>query len=110
MAVGNHIVAGAGTTITRAVILNASKLSSYDEAKHQMHVAFGWSRTDVRTVMCGSFIAGLVVAVCTAPADFCRTRVMTAEQLAVQSGHKLMCVGLARETAIVAATAQHLST
>ena len=83
---------GTSTTMTRAIILGATKLASYDEAKQILHDQFGLSRTGVPAILGASVTAGLLVALCTAPADFCRTRVMTARQLAAQTGVEVQYV------------------
>eukprot|EP00668_Euglena_longa_P041781 GGOE01055044.1.p1 GENE.GGOE01055044.1~~GGOE01055044.1.p1 ORF type:complete len:289 (+),score=101.18 GGOE01055044.1:775-1641(+) len=81
---------GTSTTVVRAVILGSVKLGSYDECKKQFH------QLGLRGVPC-QFIAsattGVLTVAASAPADFTRTRIMAAKQLAQQSGVQVQYSG-----------------
>jgi len=74
---------GTSTTVVRAVILGSVKLGSYDECKKQFH-ALGLRGTLCQFV--SSATTGVLTVAASAPADFCRTRIMAAKQLTQQSG------------------------
>ena len=77
---------GTSTTVTRAVILGATKLASYDEIKTQMNRRLQLDPKGFPSILAASVGAGLLVTLTTAPADFCRTRFMTSAQMAKQTG------------------------
>lgn len=49
---------GVEANVMRACVLNATKMGVYDLSKGYVKEATGWSRKDVRTAFCSSFIAG----------------------------------------------------
>ena len=49
---------GVQVNIARACVLNATKMGVYDMTKGYVTEATGWSRKDVRTAFCSSFVAG----------------------------------------------------
>src|SRR3989338_4276674 len=77
---------GTSTTVTRAVILGATKLASYDEIKTQLNRRLNLDPKGFPSIISASVGAGLLVTLTTAPPDFCRTRLMTANQMAKQTG------------------------
>jgi hypothetical protein len=77
---------GTSTTVTRAVILGATKLASYDEIKTQLNRRLHLDPKGMPSILAASVGAGLLVSLTTAPTDFARTRLMTASQMARQTG------------------------
>ena len=88
---------GVGTTVTRAVILGATKLGTYAHFKQFFAgsvTIFGclWPASlrlrngGPFNIFTSSVLAGLCVASTTAPADFTRTRLMTARDIAKRTG------------------------
>ena len=75
---------GVSTTVTRAVVLGATKLATYDESKIHLKERFGL--TGLALQAGGAACAGFAYCVTTAPADFTRTRYMAAKQMAAQTG------------------------
>ena len=75
---------GVSTTVTRAVVLGATKLATYDESKIHLKKQFGLDGLSLQAG--GATCAGFAYCVTTAPADFTRTRYMAAKQMAAQTG------------------------
>lgn len=69
---------GTSTTVSRAVILGSVKLASYDEIKGGL-VKFGMDPKGLSIILASSVCTGLLVSAASAPADFARTRYMTAK-------------------------------
>lgn len=67
---------GVEVNIARACVLNATKMGCYDLTKGYVTQATGWSRKDVRTAFCSSFVAGFFMTVTVAPWDMLRTKLM----------------------------------
>jgi hypothetical protein len=57
---------GVEVNVMRACVLNATKMGCYDVAKGFVSDKTGWSRKDVRTAFCSSFIAGFFMTASTA--------------------------------------------
>ena len=75
---------GASATVPRAVILDATKLATYDESKCQLRKHLGLSGVPLQATAAAS--AGFAYVCTTAPIDFARTRYMTARQLSAATG------------------------
>ena len=75
---------GVSTTITRAVVLGATKLATYDESKILLNEYLGLHGLALQAG--GAACAGFAYCVTTAPADFTRTRYMAAKEMAAQTG------------------------
>eukprot|EP00977_Amphora_coffeiformis_P006934 scaffold1511_cov170-Amphora_coffeaeformis.AAC.5 len=67
---------GVEVNIARACVLNATKMGCYDMTKGYVAGATGWSRKDIRTSFCSSFVAGFFMTVTVAPWDMLRTKLM----------------------------------
>ena len=67
---------GVEVNIMRACVLNATKMGCYDISKGYVSETTGWSRKDVRTAFCSSFIAGFFMTCTVAPWDMLRTKLM----------------------------------
>lgn len=67
---------GVQTTIVRAMLLNAVKMSSYDHIKHELCLKYLGLSDGLATRFGASVATGLLVALSTAPVDLCRTRIM----------------------------------
>lgn len=67
---------GVEVNIMRACVLNATKMGCYDVAKGYVSDKTGWSRKDVRTAFCSSFIAGFFMTCTVSPFDMLRTKLM----------------------------------
>jgi solute carrier family 25 (mitochondrial carrier), member 14/30 len=78
---------GTSTTVARAVVLGATKLATYDEAKLLGKKYFGLQGLPLQTV--AGAMAGFAYVCTSAPVDFTRTRLMTARQMAQQTGGTL---------------------
>ena len=74
---------GTGPNVTRAALLGATKLATYDEAKVRLSAA---GLTGVPLLFTASMAAGAAYVVTVCPADFARTRVMSDAHLADQAG------------------------
>ena len=55
---------------------NATKMGVYDSSKGYVTELTGWSRKDIRTSFCSSFIAGFFMTCTVSPFDIMRTRLM----------------------------------
>ena len=70
---------GIGPTIIRAILLNATKLATYDHIKHTLinrrSLSDGYACHFVASV-----IAGICIAVVTSPVDMIKTRIMNQKQ------------------------------
>jgi len=75
---------GTSTTVLRAVVLGATKLATYDEAKVRLKNSFGMSGLPLQTA--AGALAGFAYVCTSAPVDFTRTRLMTSRQMAQQTG------------------------
>eukprot|EP00802_Teleaulax_amphioxeia_P007569 Tamp_07576.p1 GENE.Tamp_07576~~Tamp_07576.p1 ORF type:complete len:489 (+),score=98.94 Tamp_07576:173-1468(+) len=75
---------GTSTTVARAVVLGATKLATYDEAKLLGKKYLGLQGLPLQTV--AGALAGFAYVCTSAPVDFTRTRLMTARQMAQQTG------------------------
>ena len=90
---------GASTTIVRAVVLGSTKLATYDEAKVQLKERLGL--VGLAQQAGASCAAGFAYCVTTSPADVVRTRFMSAQQVAEQTGQPMKYSGpldVARQT------------
>ena len=67
---------GVEANILRACVLNATKMGCYDMTKGYVTELTGWSRKDVRTAFCSSFVAGFVMTCTVSPFDRIRTNLM----------------------------------
>mmetsp|Transcript_15009 Transcript_15009/g.28140 ORF Transcript_15009/g.28140 Transcript_15009/m.28140 type:complete len:284 (-) Transcript_15009:444-1295(-) len=67
---------GVEANILRACVLNATKMGVYDLSKGYVTEFTGWSRKDVRTAFCSSFIAGFFMTCTVSPFDRIRTNLM----------------------------------
>ena len=67
---------GVEANILRACVLNATKMGCYDMTKGYVTQATGWSRKDVRTAFCSSFVAGFLMTCTVSPFDRIRTNLM----------------------------------
>ena len=67
---------GVEANIMRACVLNATKMGVYDLSKGYVTDLTGWSRKDVRTAFCSSFIAGFFMTCTVSPFDRIRTNLM----------------------------------
>lgn len=67
---------GVQITMIRAMIINGSKLSSYDQIKSYFKKTRGF-KDGVQLQFACSFTAGFIMACCAAPFDLCRTRVFS---------------------------------
>ena len=67
---------GVEVNVARACVLNATKMGCYDMTKGYVTTATGWSRKDIRTSFCSSFVAGFFMTVTVAPWDMLRTKLM----------------------------------
>mmetsp|Transcript_20537 Transcript_20537/g.44370 ORF Transcript_20537/g.44370 Transcript_20537/m.44370 type:complete len:162 (+) Transcript_20537:725-1210(+) len=67
---------GVQVNIARACVLNATKMGVYDMTKGFVTEQTGWSRKDVRTAFCSSFVAGFFMTCTVAPWDMLRTKLM----------------------------------
>eukprot|EP01017_Pseudomicrothorax_dubius_P033490 TRINITY_DN4490_c0_g3_i1.p2 TRINITY_DN4490_c0_g3~~TRINITY_DN4490_c0_g3_i1.p2 ORF type:complete len:298 (-),score=84.58 TRINITY_DN4490_c0_g3_i1:1064-1957(-) len=63
-------------TVTRAIILNAVKLSTYDHIKHTL-INLGFAKEGLGLQFVASFSAGLLMTITTAPVDLVKTRLMS---------------------------------
>ena len=75
---------GVSTTVTRAVVIGATKLATYDQAKIFFKQQFGLNGLPLQAA--GATCAGFALCVTSAPVDFVRTRFMAAKQAAAQTG------------------------
>ncbi|KAL3584312.1 hypothetical protein D5086_015373 [Populus alba] len=66
---------GSGLTINRAMIVTASQLATYDQAK-EMILEKGLMNDGIGTHVTASFVAGFVASVASNPIDVIKTRVM----------------------------------
>nr|APR64381.1 hypothetical protein [Populus tomentosa] len=66
---------GSGLTINRAMIVTASQLATYDQAK-EMILEKGLMNDGIGTHVMASFVAGFVASVASNPIDVIKTRVM----------------------------------
>ncbi|KAI4375596.1 hypothetical protein MLD38_013449 [Melastoma candidum] len=66
---------GSGLTVTRAMVVTASQLASYDQIKETI-VASGTMGDGIGTHVAASFAAGFVAATASNPIDVIKTRVM----------------------------------
>ncbi|KAI5558341.1 hypothetical protein BDE02_17G033900 [Populus trichocarpa] len=66
---------GSGLTVNRAMIVTASQLASYDQAK-EMILEKGLMSDGIGTHVAASFLAGFVASVASNPIDVIKTRVM----------------------------------
>ena len=73
---------GTSTTVARAVVLGATKLATYDEAKLRLKRLTGMEGLPLQTA--AGAMAGFAYVCTSAPVDFTRTRLMTARQMAKQ--------------------------
>lgn len=73
---------GSSLTVNRAMIVTASQLASYDQAKETI-LERGWMKDGLGTHVTASFAAGFVAAVASNPVDVIKTRVMN---MKVESG------------------------
>ena len=80
---------GTSTTVARAVVLGATKLATYDEAKLRLKRLTGMEGLPLQTA--AGAMAGFAYVCTSAPVDFTRTRLMTARQMAKQV-HMCVCV------------------
>ena len=69
---------GLDTTVTRAAILGATKMATYDEVKSQLRERAGW-RDGPAMVFVASVAAGLAITITTSPATNARTMIMAGE-------------------------------
>ena len=60
----------------RGIVLNATNMGVYDVAKGRVVETTGWSRNDLRTAFCSSFVAGFFMTCTVAPLDRLRTALM----------------------------------
>lgn len=67
---------GVEVNIMRACVLNATKMGFYDVSKGYISETTGWSRKDIRTSFCSSFVAGFFMTCTVAPFDMLRTKLM----------------------------------
>ena len=67
---------GLQANISRAVALNAVKMSTYDTVKGKIEEVTGLQRKDVRCQFMSTFVAGFMMAICITPFDFLRTILM----------------------------------
>jgi hypothetical protein len=67
---------GVEANILRACVLNATKMGVYDLSKGYVTEYTGWSRKDVRTAFCSSFVAGFFMTCTVSPFDRIRTNLM----------------------------------
>ena len=70
------LFASVEANILRACVLNATKMGCYDMTKGYVTQATGWSRKDVRTAFCSSFVAGFLMTCTVSPFDRIRTNLM----------------------------------
>lgn len=75
---------GTSTTVVRAVVLGATKLATYDEAKLKLKKYCGLTGLPLQTS--AGALAGFAYVCTSAPVDFTRTRYMAAKQMAMQTG------------------------
>jgi len=61
---------GVEVNVMRAIVLNGTKMSTYDVSKGYVSSSTGWSRKDPRTAFCSSFIAGFFMT-CTGTFRIC---------------------------------------
>ncbi|XP_052188461.1 mitochondrial uncoupling protein 5-like [Diospyros lotus] len=66
---------GSSLTVNRAMIVTASQLATYDQAKETI-IEKRWMKDGLGTHVAASFTAGLVAAVASNPVDVIKTRVM----------------------------------
>lgn len=69
---------GLKPTVVRAMLLNATQLSTYDHTKHHL-INHGYMVEGKQCHFVSSFIAGVAVALVTSPADVIKTRVMNVD-------------------------------
>lgn len=67
---------GLEANILRACVLNATKMGVYDLSKGYITELSGWSRKDIRTSFCSSFVAGFFMTCTVSPFDRIRTNLM----------------------------------
>jgi len=67
---------GVSTTMTRAALLNGSKLASYDHIKHELVDNVGMADA-LPCRFITSILCGFCVATASAPVDLARTRIMS---------------------------------
>ncbi len=72
----NGFYRGVSANISRACILNGTKMSCYDEIKGHVVNYSGWERKDIRCQSISSFGAGFFMACTSAPFDMVRTTLM----------------------------------
>ena len=72
----NGFYRGVSANISRACILNGTKMSCYDEIKGHVVNYSGWGRKDIRCQSISSFGAGFFMACTSAPFDMVRTTLM----------------------------------
>ena len=73
---------GTSTTVTRAVVIGATTLSSYETIKSTLSVNFGLRAKGLPCITGSAIGAGLFVTLAVAPVDFARTRFMTSANIA----------------------------
>jgi hypothetical protein len=76
---------GAGPTIARAMVLNGTKLSTYDEIKHTL-LKIGWLKEGFILQTLSSCVAGLAMTITTAPFDLVKTRIMSQGEQKIYHG------------------------
>lgn len=76
---GNQGIAGfyqgIGPTIIRAILLNATKLATYDHIKHSL-INYGILKDGYGCHFVASVVAGVCIAIVTSPVDIVKTRIM----------------------------------
>jgi len=81
---------GSSTTVTRAIVIGSTTLSSYDTIKSTLSVNFGLSAKGLPCITGSAIGAGLFVTLAVAPVDFARTRFMTSANMV----HRQKALGL----------------
>ena len=67
---------GISANISRACVLNGTKMACYDKAKGFVSSKSGWTRKDLRNVFCSATISGFCMTCTVSPFDMLRTTLM----------------------------------
>ena len=95
---------GVGTTVSRAVVLGANNLGTYSSAKSTL-ASPPYHLDGIPLHICSSVVAGLAIAVTTAPIDFARSRLMCgklsgSDKVVFRNGFRVIVDAVHREGAL----------
>lgn len=95
---------GVGTTVSRAVVLGANNLGTYSSAKSTL-ASPPYHLDGIPLHFCSSVVAGLAIAVTTAPIDFARSRLMCgklsgSDKVVFRNGFRVIVDAVHREEAL----------